>query len=72
MIYAGGAILIQTGNALVNFEPFSYAFRATLAETRFSPNESALIAPRFSDSSLVTAAWIITSRGLGTLEEDQR
>jgi hypothetical protein len=72
MVYAGGATLIQTGNALANFEPFSYAFRATLAETRFSPNESALIGPRFSDASLVTAAWIITARGLGTLEGDQR
>jgi hypothetical protein len=68
----GGATPIQTGNALANFEPFSYAFRATLAETRFSPNESALIGPRFSDASLVTAAWIITARRLGTLEGDQR
>ena len=30
------------------------------------------IGPRFSDASLVTAAWLITARGPGALEGDQR
>ena len=30
------------------------------------------IGPRFSDASLVTAAWLITAREPGTLEGDQR
>jgi hypothetical protein len=33
---------------------------------------AATIGPRFSDASLVTAAWLITARGPGTLEGDQR
>ena len=32
-----------------------------IRKTRFSPNESGLIGARFSDASLVTAAWLITT-----------
>ena len=52
--------------------PFDTFDIRRLAETRFSPNESALIGLRFSEASFVTAAWLITALGLGTLEGDQR
>jgi hypothetical protein len=55
----------------MNF-PFDTFDIRRLAETRFSPNESALIGLRFSEASFVTAAWLITAPGLGTLEGDQR
>jgi hypothetical protein len=52
--------------------PFDTFDIRRLAETKFSPNESALIGLRFSEASLVTAAWLITAPGPGTLEGDQR
>ena len=38
MIHPGGAMLIQTGNALAHFGPFSYAFGATWDSIRLHQN----------------------------------